>query len=335
MGKLAQPVSDKCSIAARAPDLSANAVPIRQVPDGSSRRLLYALAQFAETYSKELNMEPKSIGRVGAAALMLAVMAAEPSRADDPLPLNPGGPWYGLNFESGWDFDVGIGFEYEPAYAGSDEYSSEPDVTARALYRTENGHRYVVSLGEIGVIYSLSPDWQFLAFLEYEEGRDDEDDATLTGMDDIDSTIEGQFTLARRFNNVTLYGALQPDLLGDADKGLVWFVGAGYDWLSEDRRWRANTTVDISGADGEYMRTEFGVTPEESVRTGYSSFRPGSGLKSLTWNVGAERYFSDRFSVLFSVDTELYLDDAADSPLVAAEGTDVTYEASVLLRYRF
>ncbi|MEP0177118.1 MAG: MipA/OmpV family protein [Paraglaciecola sp.] len=260
---------------------------------------------------------------------------AATAKADDPLTLNPVSAWYGLNFESGWHFDFEVGLEYEPTYAGSDKYLFEGGLGARALYSTKSGHRYFVSLGEIGAVFSLSPDTQFLAFVEYEEERNDDEDSTLAGMNTINSTIEGQFMLATRFGNATLFGVLQPDLAGDANKGLVWFVGTGYDWLSNDKRWRTSTTLDLSGADSEYMLTEFGIASEESTRTGYLSYQPSSGLKSLSWNVAGEYYFSDNFSLLGSVDTEYYLSEASDSPLIADEGREITFEASLQLRYRY
>lgn len=275
---------------------------------------------------------PKSLSTLLFISSLCFVTTVE---AADPLTSNPISPWYGVDFESGWHFDFEAGIEYEPTYAGSDEYVSEGDIGARALYRSKSGHRYFVSLGEVGAVFSLSPDTQFLAFLEYEEERNDDDDPTLTGMDTIDSTIEGQFMLATRIGNATLFGVLQPDLAGDANKGVVWFVGAGYDWLSANKRWRASTTVDLSGADSEYMRTEFGVTTEESSRTGYLRYQPSSGLKSLSWNVAGEYYFSDNLSLLGSLDTEYYMSEASDSPLIASEGRDLTFEASLQLRYHF
>jgi len=248
------------------------------------------------------------------------------AKADDPLALNPVSPWYGLDLEAGWHYSAGVGVEYEPSYAGSDKYLTEAGIDARALYRSKS---------ELGATFPISTDMQFSAFLEYEEERNDEDDSTLTGMDTIDATVEGQFTLAKRFGNATVFGVLQPDLTGDANKGLVWFVGAGYDWLSSNKRWRTSTTLDLSGADSEYMRTEFGITADESLRTGYASYQPSGGLKSLTWNVTGEYYFSDQLSLLGSIDTEHFFSDAADSPLLADEGDDLVIEASVQLRYRF
>jgi outer membrane scaffolding protein for murein synthesis (MipA/OmpV family) len=272
---------------------------------------------------------------LSALLLIPSLCFAATAKANDPLTLNPTSPWYGIDFESGWHFDFEAGIEYEPTYAGSDKYVSEGGIGARALYNTKSGHRYFISLGEIGAVFSLSPDTQLLAFLEYEEERNNDDDSTLTGMDIIDSTVEGQFMITTRFGNATLFGVLQPDLAGDANKGVVWFVGAGYDWLSNDKHWRTNTTIDLSGADSEYMLTEFGVTQEEAARTGYLSYQPSSGLKSLSWSISGEYYFTDNFSLLGSVDTEYYLKDASDSPLIASEGRDLTFEASLQLRYRF
>ncbi len=276
-----------------------------------------------------------SLKPLNALPLLGLLCFATPVHAADPLSLNPDSPWYASGFETGWHFELGGGPEYEPTYAGSDKYISGLAISARALYRTSGGHRYYVSLGELGATFQLSQNMQLLAFLEYEEGREDEEDSTLTGLDTIDATVEGQFMLARRMGSMTFYGVLQPDLTGDANKGLVWFIGAGYDRLSADERWRTSTTFDLSGADSEYMHTEFGITAEESQRTGYAIYQPGSGLKSLTWNVSREYYFSDRFSLLGSMDMEYYLSDAADSPLIADEGSELTFEASLQLRYRF
>jgi len=175
--------------------------------------------------------------------------------AADPLTINPESPWYAYDFDSGWHFDLGIGMELEPTYAGSDEYDTEPDVFARAIYRNDRGHRYFVNLGEVGAIYAISPKTQFLAFLEYEEERENDEDPALDGLNEIDSTIEGQFLLAQRFGNSTIFGILQPDLTGDANKGLVWFLGASHGVLSDDKKWRCSACVDISGAVSDFMRS--------------------------------------------------------------------------------
>ncbi len=267
----------------------------------------------------------------GLSGACLPAMAQE----QDPLQLNPSSPWYKLGAEKGWHFDLSLGAEVEPTYAGSKDSETEADIGGQALYKTDAGHRYFINIGEIGGAFSLSPNTQFLVFLESEEGRESEEEPLLSDLDEIDSTIEGQFTLARRFGNRTLFATLQPDLTGDANKGLVWFVGGGYDWLSESGQWRFASTVDLSGADEEYMNTEFGINAAESQRTGYRAYTADSGLKSATLGLAAEYYINDRLSILNTVELENYLGDAKDSPLIKDLGDSTNVEASAVLRWRF
>jgi len=104
--------------------------------------------------------------------------------------------------------------------------------------------------------------------------------------------------------------------------------------LANDR-FRLSTRFDISGADSEHMNTEFGITEAEATRTGYRAFEPGGGLKSATLGINGEYYFNDRLSLLGTVETEYYLNDAAKSPLVDDIGRRTNVEASVLLRWQF
>ncbi len=267
--------------------------------------------------------------------LALSIIPSIAAAQSDPLQLNPASPWYALEADSGWHFDLGAGLEYEPSYPGSDKYAVEPDVFARAMYRTDKGHRYFVSLGEVGAIFSLSDRTQFQMFLEYEEQRETDDDDTLLGLNEVDATIEGQFMLARRYGNFSTYAIIQPDLTGDANKGVVWFLGAGYDHLLADGKWRLGTTLDVRGADSEHMNTEFGITADEAARTGYREYQASSGIKSTTWGISAEYWIKPRLSVLTNIETEFYFSEAANSPLIADFGRKVGVEASVLLRWTF
>ena len=83
------------------------------------------------------------------------------------------------------------------------------------------------------------------------------------------------------------------------------------------------------------MRTEFGITSQESLVSGYTPYQPDAGLKSATLGLSGEYYFNDRLSVLGSLETEYYFSEASDSPLIDLEGDELTYEAMLLLRWRF
>ena len=250
-----------------------------------------------------------------------------PTRAQS---LNLFSPWTGATGDTGWTFDGFLGSESEPDYAGSDDSEVEPDLFLRALYEDGRQHRYFVSLGELGAWWHLADGWTLGTVLEYEQGRDNENEA-LNGFEDVDDTLEGQFTLARRLGDFTLAAVVQPDLL-NRGKGLVLFGGLGYDRMLGDR-WRLALATDISTGDAEHMEGEFGISQAASAASGLTPYAPGAGLKSTTLGVGLERFFGSGWSVFCGAELEYYFSRAADSPLIQDEGSDLTYELGLGLRY--
>lgn len=245
----------------------------------------------------------------------------------------PTGFFYLSEAESGWYYDTYLGISSEPTYAGSKRRESEIEANARAFYVTETGDRYYFSLGELGGYWQLNKNLQFIAYLEYEEGRDPSDDIILTGFDEIQSTLEGQFFLVQRWGNTYASVILQPDFL-ERGKGLVWFAALGHDWFIKDN-FRFTLIADISGANSTYMNTEFGISQRESDISGLSYYEPSSGLKSFSTAFEAEYKIDKNWSLLSSVEWEYYLDVAADSPLIKDEGDKSNLTANLLVRYAF
>ncbi len=252
------------------------------------------------------------------------------------IPLNSWAvnPWQYMNEErEQWYFEATIGVEYEPTYAGSDKYVTEPELELSATYLSNAGHRYFISLGEIGAHFQSQDDLVFSTVLEYEEERDDEDDDTLTGFDEIEDTIELQTTLTKQWGDYFGAIALQYDI-EDNGKGLVWFLAAGkrIEW---SERFDSFIWMDISGADSEHMRTEFGVKPSESQATGLAEYRPGSGLKSATLNIANNYELTENWSIGTQISLEYYFSEASDSPLITDEGDELTAEIGLTLEYSF
>ncbi len=251
---------------------------------------------------------------------------------------NPLSPWYLSDTERRWHVDGFLGIESEPDYVGSDDNESEPALQLRALFWDRFGNRYTLSFGEVGAVFPFGKRWAFTIDLELEEGRETEN-PDLQGLADGEETLEGEFALFRRIGNGYAFGVFQPDLLGRG-KGIVYFLGYGHDFLSSGERWRLSPKVDISWADREHMQTEFGLTEAQAQILGLSAYAASGGLKSTTVGLAAERYFSRSFlrgqwSLLGSVEAEIYHGKAADSPLLAELGSEVTLEASVGFFFRF
>lgn len=234
--------------------------------------------------------------------------------------------------ESGWSFEAAVEVEMEPDYAGSNDYETEAALFARALYQDASGHLYFAGVNGLGAWWNLGGDWALGAALGYEEGRGS-DNSALKGLDGQRDTLKGEFTLAREMGPWELAFTLQPDLLGRG-KGLVTFLGAEWEGtLAENLR--VGAALDVSWGDSEHMKTEFGISPRESMASGLSAYSPGSGFKSTSLELGAEFPLNENWSVLATGGVEYYHGAAARSPLIADEGDRVTREFGLGLLRRW
>ncbi|MEM1182001.1 MAG: MipA/OmpV family protein, partial [Acidobacteriota bacterium] len=264
----------------------------------------------------------------------LLIFCAGSARAGGPEK-NPTGPWFLGDSKERWTFDVLLGAELEPDYVGSDDSEVDPSGFVRAFYKDRHGNRYSLGLEEIGAVFYWGEDdrWALGIDLEFEEGRETENEE-LRGLPEGRSTLEGEFTLYRRFGNAYGAAVFQPDLL-DRGKGLVYFIAGGYDYLTPGERFLVSTRLDISWGDAEHMQTEFGLDEEEGLIIGQPAYTPGGGLKSTSFGVSAQHFFSRRWSWLLGVEVEKYHSKAADSPLIANLGSDVNFEATLGIYFRF
>ena len=246
---------------------------------------------------------------------------------------NPFGFWYLSDQPAGWYYDAVVGFEREPTYTGSDRYESEADLDARAIYKAESGHRYFISLGEGGAIWQLEDDLIFAAILEYEEAREIDEDPILEEFDEDDDTLEAQLTLIKRWDNWSLAGVFQPDIL-DRGKGLVYFIGVGYDRMLSDKL-RFSSSLDFSWGDDEHINTEVGIDDDVAARSGLDAYEADGGYKSTTLSLGLGYEYSKNLELLLQTEAEFYASEMADSPLIADEGDDTNVEIALGLRYLF
>ena len=246
---------------------------------------------------------------------------------------NPMSPWFLSDAERWWHVDGLVGAELEPDYVGSDDSETEASGFVRALFKDRFGNRYALGIEEVGAVFYFGERWALGIDLEYEEGRETEN-ADLRGLPDGETTLEGEFSLYRRFGNGYATAVVQPDLLGRG-KGLVYFVGYAYDHLTPSERWLISPRIDVSWGDDEHMQTEFGLTPEQAEIIGQSEYTPGGGLKSTTVGLMVQRFFGRRWSLLASVEAEHYFSKAADSPLIAELGSDLNFEATIGAYFRF
>ena len=229
----------------------------------------------------------------------------------------------------GWTVELGFGGEWESQFAGSNNRQFEPDPYLNFAYR-KGPTIWYTSITDYGVYHSLNRRWVAGLSTGLEVGRDEDDDEALAGLGNIDDTWELRLDLAYRISeDLTIAGRA---MTAGADKDNVYFLAALYKLPLEFSKVELTVRSDISWGSKQHLQTEFGVSQQQSTTSGYTTYLPDAGLKSLGVAVSGKYKFSTHWFGYTEVSYEKYADAGADSPFV---DNDYDIEAEIGIAYRF
>lgn len=223
---------------------------------------------------------------------------------------------------------AGIALIAGSKYLGSDErrYLLLPTVD----YRWKNGWFAGVGNG-IGYRFASSPQFQYGLRLAADLGRKEHRSEVLRGLGDISARPEAgaffnmQLSRDLSFSSSLRYGS------GNDRKGLVLDVGAHYG-LQLAPQWRLGAGVTTTYVNREYMQGYFGITPEQSARSGYAVSQVGAGVRDV--RVGASlTHFINRDWALTGALSATALQGDAKRSVIVRESTPVS--AVLALGFRF
>jgi len=152
------------------------------------------------------------------------------------------------------------------------------------------------------------------AALRFDSGRQSSDDVSLSGLPDIERTLRG-----RVYGSLDIgagwssYAGYSHDLLGRGGGGLG-NLGVGYGWVPW-RKLETTVTAGISWADGQHMRTYFGIAPAVALATGRTAFVPSASLRDVHAGAGFRLPLEGRWLLFGGVAVSQLQGDAAASPL--------------------
>jgi len=155
---------------------------------------------------------------------------------------------------------------------------------------------------------------RFNIALRFDRGRRSADSAALAGIENVRQTIRARASATWQLGHGwKVASGWTIDLLGRGG-GQVLDFGIGH-----DRRWSERVTwnvgVGLSAADGRYMRSYYGVTPSESIASGYPVYTPGAGLKDASVGTSWRMEIDPRWSASWGGSVGRVLGPAASSPL--------------------
>lgn len=217
-----------------------------------------------------------------------------------------------------------------PEYSGSDTQA----LKLRPLWAAQFG-RLRISTSRAGALMGFGTDaptagasmellqtgrFKVSAGLRIDSGRQASDSSDLVGLPDIRRTLRGRLGASYRLDSHWSVGTgMSSDLLG-RDGGALAGLDFGYrDRLTEHTEWSAG--VGVTAADAQYMRTDYGITPEASARSGLSSFRPGAGIRDAHAGIGLTTALDKHWIVFGNVGVSQLQGDAAASPLTKSQSS--------------
>lgn len=199
--------------------------------------------------------------------------------------------------------ELGLGVAGVPTYPGAKDSTAQPWLIWR------NARFGAAPTGEKQG-FSVAPSFSLIG------SRSADDDIALTGLTEIDRAVELGARLRYDFGPVAGYGTIRRGFGGH--EGIVGEVGANYrtDLSDQITLWSG---LEFGYGNADFGNTYFGVTPAESLASGYQVYELGSGFNSAAVTFQARYNVNDLTAVLGEVEYGKIIGDAADSPIVQDE----------------
>lgn len=230
-----------------------------------------------------------------------------------------------------WQFRLGAAATFQPRYDGADRYHVMAGPSFDLRYRD----LFFASTGEgIGANVINGTHWRTSIAIAYDLGRRAADDQQhLHGLGNINAApeikIATDYVISKDFPLV-----LRADIrrsLGGTDGWIGDF--SAYMPLpgsSEKFYWFGGPTVTF--ADSRYMNRWFGVSSEQSVRSGYPRYSANAGMKSFGAGITMVWFFRKHWFMTADGAIEQLVGRASHSPITQRSTNAVT---DVSVNYQF
>src|SRR6056297_1053732 len=245
-----------------------------------------------------------------------------------PLPFTPD-----FTRGSGWGIALGLGVEYETAYAGSDEYEFELDPAGSIQWRKEN-HLFSWEGLELSWTTRQKDQWYIQVELALDDGReeDDSDDGRLDGLDERDDEFTGtgevRYAFAGEWRN---YVGTRISV-GNSDFGTKGVIFAGHRFGSRQDGGGTEAFLYATFGDSNNLNRDFGVSPLEATTSGLAETDLDGGYRSTGLRLVDRRYLSEHIQIVSGLELEYYSSDVRDSP-IAREDFAAEFELAILYHF--
>lgn len=214
-----------------------------------------------------------------------------------------------------WDVILGVATSAKPAYSGASHYRGAGGPVINIRYRNlaflssgeglgidvAHGRHYRVSLS-VGVDLGRRMQWDY---------------SRLHGLGDIPRApffkLSGSYVISKRLPLI-----LRADIskIAGGSAGLVGDLEIYTPLPGSSRRFVMFAGPSLTLADKKHLQTGYGISPLQSLGSGYPVFSAHGGLEAAGFGFSATRFFTARLLANANLAASELLGSAARSPLV-------------------
>ncbi|MBE0531043.1 MAG: MipA/OmpV family protein [Rhodospirillales bacterium] len=236
---------------------------------------------------------------------------------------------------SDWKVSVGLGTGYKPDYEGSDDYDIDVMPDLSVSYRDLVYFRHM-ELGANALTVKgprQGDKLQLGPLVRFRPGRDQDDNKALSGLGDVDYSIEAGAFL-RYGAGPWSAGLTFVQDMADGHDGALAEASVGYG-MTVAPGLKASLTASTTWASDDYMQSFFGISAAQAASSGRAAYEAEAGIKNVGLTLGLEYEVMKDVGLGGRIGYSRLLGDAADSPLVEGDGSADQFSAGVSLNYRF
>ncbi|MBI2239425.1 MAG: MipA/OmpV family protein [Magnetospirillum gryphiswaldense] len=255
-----------------------------------------------------------------------------PAQQAPTAPVGPPSPEAG---KKDWNIRLGAGAIYQPEYEGSDEYKIAPLPMVLISYRDLVFLRGPMLGANVFTWTGAGPNdkLQVGPLVRYQFGRDEDDSDDLRGMGDVDAAVElgGFVTYSTGPWSAGL--TLFRDVSNSHD-GLTAKLSAG-NRLPLAPKLMLRSEIATTWADDNYNEAFFGVSAQQSARSGLARYQAQGGFKDAGITFDLDYSLTEHWGMTGRLGYKRLLGDAADAPLVADRGSADQLSTGLFFSYKF
>lgn len=233
--------------------------------------------------------------------------------------------------EDGWAIGLGIGFEYEAEYDGSDDYGVEAEPAVIVQYRQGN-QVWFLEGQELGWRSRLDDVWLVHAGLRYEGEREESDAPELEGLGDVDDELVGVFEVRRAAGRDWSNWVAGRFMAGNSDIGALGVGAVGHTFVAKRPGEGIDLFAFVTFGSSEFINRDFGITAEQSLNSGLPETSLDGGYRSMGIQANGRWRFGESWQFHAEAGYERYSSDISDSPIAL---DDYEAEVGVNVLYRF